>query len=119
MTAFQSLIWIQTQNYQLSSSLSLPTLVAGGSVCICDSVGVEEFKEEEDPLDNSNNSYIFSTPSPMRVLLSSWSLLVPLYPHQHIIAPLPHCTDSSTFDNNNDVYMYCQKSLKSQHQHQH
>jgi len=61
----------------------------------------------------SQRKIIFSRPSPTKVLSSSSSLLVPLYPHQGIITPLPHCTDSATFDNSNDVYTYCQESLQS------
>ena len=62
----------------------------------------KEEEEEERPQYGSNDTDMFSNPSPTRVLPSSSSQLVPLYPHQHIITPLPHHTDSVTFDNGND-----------------
>ena len=125
-SAFRSLIRMQTQNYQLASSLSLSTLAADGGVRVARTAardrdrdgGVEESKEEgEQAQDDSNDPAMFSTPSPTRVSLSSSpSLLLPLHPHQRIIAPLPHRTGSLTFDNDDDDnsgYTYCRES---QHQ---
>jgi len=103
-STFQSLIQMQTQHYQLTSSLSLSTLDAGDSVRVHDGGGVEESKEEEEeqPQDVSNDTDIFSTPSLTRVSPSSSSLVVPQHPHQRIIVPMLHCTDSVTFDKDND-----------------
>jgi len=51
---------MQTQNYQLISSLSLLTLGAGGSVFVCDGGDVKKSKEEEEeqqqPQDDSNDT---------------------------------------------------------------
>ena len=80
------------------------TLGAGDSVQVYDSGGVEESKEEEEeqPQDDSNDTDMFFTPSLIRVSSSSLSLLVLLHPHQRIIAPMPHRTDSTTFDKDNE-----------------
>ena len=65
-SAFRSFIRMQTQNYQLASSLSLSTHAAEGGVratraAASRDAGVEEFMEEQ-PQDESHE--MFSTPSP-------------------------------------------------------
>lgn len=50
--------------------------------------------------------------SPSQALASASSLL-PLHPHQRIIAPLPH--QDSTFDEDNSGYTYIRDTLRRQH----
>jgi len=139
-SAFRSLIRMQTQNYQLAPSLSLSTHAAEGGVRAAaaaaragarDGDGVEEFtmeEEEEQPQDTdtrvrdaSQNLALFHTPSPTRVMPTSSppSIVVPLHPHQRIIAPLPHRTESATFDNTDDnseyTYSSCREATSSSH----
>eukprot|EP00751_Fragilariopsis_kerguelensis_P000135 CAMPEP_0170827536 /NCGR_PEP_ID=MMETSP0733-20121128/47310_1 /TAXON_ID=186038 /ORGANISM="Fragilariopsis kerguelensis, Strain L26-C5" /LENGTH=688 /DNA_ID=CAMNT_0011191699 /DNA_START=45 /DNA_END=2113 /DNA_ORIENTATION=- len=83
-SAFRSLIRMQTQNYQLASSLSLSTHDAA-------EIGVRAAAAAVRIRDASQDLAVFSTPSPTRVMPTSSppSLVVPLHPHQRIIAPLP------------------------------
>mmetsp|Transcript_2194 Transcript_2194/g.2511 ORF Transcript_2194/g.2511 Transcript_2194/m.2511 type:complete len:750 (-) Transcript_2194:173-2422(-) len=137
-SAFRSLIRMQTQNYQLAPSLSLSTHAAEGGVRAAaaaaragarDGDGVEEFtmeEEEEQPQDTdtrvrdaSQNLALFHTPSPTRVMPTSSppSIVVPLHPHQRIIAPLPHRTESATFDNTDDNSEYTYSSCREASHH--
>jgi len=117
-SAFRSLIRMQTQNYQLASSLSLSTHDAA-------EIGVRAAAAAVRIRDASQDLAVFSTPSPTRVMPTSSppSLVVPLHPHQRIIAPLPHRTESATFDNTDDnseyTYSSCREATSSSHHAQH
>mmetsp|Transcript_26861 Transcript_26861/g.30738 ORF Transcript_26861/g.30738 Transcript_26861/m.30738 type:complete len:734 (-) Transcript_26861:149-2350(-) len=113
-SAFRSLIRMQTQNYQLASSLSLSTHDAA-------EIGVRAAAAAVRIRDASQDLAVFSTPSPTRVMPTSSppSIVVPLHPHQRIIAPLPHRTESATFDNTDDnseyTYSSCREATSSSH----
>mmetsp|Transcript_46130 Transcript_46130/g.53353 ORF Transcript_46130/g.53353 Transcript_46130/m.53353 type:complete len:735 (+) Transcript_46130:439-2643(+) len=117
-SAFRSLIRMQTQNYQLASSLSLSTHDAA-------EIGVRAAAAAVRIRDASQDLAVFSTPSPTRVMPTSSppSIVVPLHPHQRIIAPLPHRTESATFDNTDDnseyTYSSCREATSSSHHAQH
>mmetsp|Transcript_2193 Transcript_2193/g.2507 ORF Transcript_2193/g.2507 Transcript_2193/m.2507 type:complete len:733 (-) Transcript_2193:173-2371(-) len=111
-SAFRSLIRMQTQNYQLASSLSLSTHDAA-------EIGVRAAAAAVRIRDASQDLAVFSTPSPTRVMPTSSppSIVVPLHPHQRIIAPLPHRTESATFDNTDDNSEYTYSSCREASHH--